>query len=439
MKLDIQPQPRASAVPRPLRRLIEWLSRVGALPADPSDVRTRKAAAVLGASLIVVLACVWTGTYFALGLPLAASIPLAYQLISVATLLYLFRTKRFAFFRTSQLVMILLLPFLLQWALGGFVSSSAVMLWAFIGPVGALLYLGPQRAVPWFATYALLAVTSGIIDPSLADRAAAIPAQLRLAFFVLNVGGVSFTAFVLLRYFVGERERAAAALATEQEKSERLLLNVLPKAVAARLKDGEGVIADRFDDVTVLFADIVDFTPLSDRMAPDDVVALLDHIFSRFDALVDGFGLEKIKTIGDAYMAAGGLPVPRSDHAETVADLALCMRDEVARVDVGGRKGLAVRIGIDTGPVVAGVIGTRKFIYDLWGDTVNTASRMESHGVPGAVQVTDRTYALLRDRFRFEPRGEIQIKGKGRMATYILVERIDTGTAHETVSRAKAP
>ena len=373
----------------------------------------------------MVLACAWTATYFGLGLPLAASIPLAYQVISLVSLLYLARTKRFAFFRTSQLVMMLSLPFLLQWALGGFVASSAVMLWAFIGPVGALLYLGPGPAVPWFAAYAVLAVVSGIIDPALVDRAGAIPSGLRLAFFVLNVGGVSFTAFVLLRYFVRERERAAAALAVEQEKSERLLLNVLPSAVATRLKEGEGIIADRFDDVTVLFADIVDFTPLSDRMAPDAVVALLDRIFSRFDALADEFGVEKIKTIGDAYMVAGGLPVPWPDHAAAMADLALCMRDEVARADLEGRGRLAVRVGIDSGPVVAGVIGTRKFIYDLWGDTVNTASRMESHGLPGEIQVTERTFSLLRDRFRFESRGVIEVKGKGPMATYLLAGPIE--------------
>ena len=418
-------RPRASVLPRRFRGLVDWLSRVGAQPADPPEERTRKAAAVFGASLIAVLACAWTGTYFALGLPVAASIPLAYQVTSAASFFYLFRTKRFAFFRTSQLVLILGLPFLLQWALGGFVASSAVMLWAFIGPVGALLYLGPRGAVPWFGAYAVLAVVSGVIDPSLVDRAGAIPSGLRLAFFVLNVGGVSFTAFVLLWYFVRERERAAAELAVEQEKSERLLLNVLPKPVAARLKEGEGIIADRFDDVTVLFVDIVDFTPLSERMAPDAVVALLDRIFSRFDALVDEFGVEKIKTIGDAYMVAGGLPVPRPDHAEAMADLAVCMRDEVARAEAGSGDRLAVRIGLDSGPVVAGVIGTRKFIYDLWGDTVNTASRMESHGVPGAIQVTERTYSLLRDRFRFEPRGEVEIKGKGPMVTYILTERIE--------------
>ena len=240
--------------------------------------------------------------------------------------------------------------------------------------------------------------------------------------------GVSFTAYVLLHYFVRERDRAAAALAEEREKSERLLLNVLPEAIAARLKETPGVIADRFDDVTVLFADIVDFTPLSDRMAPDQVVTLLDEIFRRFDALAESLGLEKIKTIGDAYMVAGGLPAPRPDHAEAVAEMGLGMLEEVAAVVTGDRERLAVRIGIDSGPVVAGVIGTRKFIYDLWGDTVNTASRMESQGMPGAIQVTERTFSRLRDAYRFECRGQIEVKGKGAMTTYLLTGRARHGS-----------
>jgi class 3 adenylate cyclase len=187
-----------------------------------------------------------------------------------------------------------------------------------------------------------------------------------------------FAAVLLL----GEAVRSRRALALEEEKSERLLLNMVPVSIAARLKQTQGVIADAFAEVTVLFADLVDFTPRSQQIAPEQVVQFLNELFSVFDQLAQRHGLEKIKTIGDAYMVAGGLPDPRPDHAEAAADMALAMREEVARRrDPSGRP-LQVRIGIDTGPVVAGVIGTSKFSYDLWGDTVNTASRMESHGVP---------------------------------------------------------
>jgi class 3 adenylate cyclase len=237
---------------------------------------------------------------------------------------------------------------------------------------------------------------------------------------------VLFAAVLLL----GEAVRTRRALRLEhrlllgeQERSERLLLNVLPASIAARLKQTEGVIADGFPEVTVLFADIVDFTQRSERIAPEQVVQALNDLFSVFDRLAQQRGLEKIKTVGDAYMVAGGLPDPRPDHAQAVAEMALAIRDEVAsRIDPSGQP-LAVRIGIDTGPVVAGVIGTSKFSYDLWGDTVNTASRMESHGVTGYIQVTARTYERLRDSYGFERRGSIPVKGKGEIVTYFLVGR----------------
>jgi class 3 adenylate cyclase len=198
---------------------------------------------------------------------------------------------------------------------------------------------------------------------------------------------------------------------------------VLPASIAARLKQTQGVIADGFPDVTVLFADIVNFTPLSEGITPEGVVQLLDELFSGFDQLAQRHGLEKIKTIGDAYMVVGGLPDSRPDHAEAVAEMALAMREEVARrVGPTGRP-LQVRIGIDTGPVVAGVIGRSKFSYDLWGDTVNTASRMESQGLPGCIQVTERTYQRLRNRYRFQQRGPIQVRGKTAMVTYLLLGR----------------
>jgi class 3 adenylate cyclase len=228
---------------------------------------------------------------------------------------------------------------------------------------------------------------------------------------------VLFAAVLLL----GEAVRTRRALQREEERSERLLLNVLPAPIATRLKQHEDVIADGFAEVTVLFADLVDFTRRSQRSSPQEVVQVLDELFSAFDQLTRRHGLEKIKTIGDAYMVAGGLPEPRPDHAQAVADMALAMQVEVAgRTDPSGRR-LQARIGIDTVPVVAGVIGSDKFSYDLWGDTVNTASRMESTGVAGYIQVTDRTYRRLRDGYRLRRRGVVAVKGKGEMVTWFLI------------------
>lgn len=216
---------------------------------------------------------------------------------------------------------------------------------------------------------------------------------------------------------------ALEQLSAEQEKSERLLLNILPEAIASRLKQNQTIIADSFPEVTVMFADIVGFTQLASQMEATALVQILNEIFSAFDQLAVQHGLEKIKTIGDAYMVVGGLPQPRPDHAQAIAEMALDMLEEISRFNAIHHKSFRIRIGIHTGPVVAGVIGTNKFIYDLWGDTVNIASRMESHGLPNCIQVSKATYELLCDTYEFQERGCIQIKGKGKMNTYLLVGR----------------
>ena len=251
---------------------------------------------------------------------------------------------------------------------------------------------------------------------------------ISMNFSLLSMGGLGgFIAFMrgrdarngfLQRQLI---HRQYALLEAERAKAEKLLLNVLPAPIAERLKADSSAIADGFAEVTVLFSDIVGFTKLSARLAPAEVVERLNEIFSAFDDIASHLGLEKIKTIGDAYMVAAGLPEPRADHAEAIAEMALRMQDAVAAFSQRRGESLTVRVGIHSGPVVAGVIGKQKFIYDVWGDTVNTASRMESHGEPGRVQVSDATYKRLFGRFRFERRGAIEIKGKGLMETYFLL------------------
>ncbi len=226
-------------------------------------------------------------------------------------------------------------------------------------------------------------------------------------------------------WMIGMAQRVAVndaekGLALEQARSERLILNILPAPIAARLKTETAAIADRFDDVTVLFADIVGFTPLARKMAPDALVALLDDVFRKFDALADQYGLEKIKTIGDAYMVAGGLPAPARDHTASVARMALAMVPVVQQIKTPEGAPLAVRIGLAKGPAIAGVIGERKFSYDLWGDTVNMASRLESHGVADRIQVNEAAHAALQDMFLLAPRGEVDLKGQGRVKTWFL-------------------
>jgi adenylate cyclase len=221
-----------------------------------------------------------------------------------------------------------------------------------------------------------------------------------------------------------DREQAyLAQLRVEREKSERLLLNILPSTIAERLKEDQGIIAESFAEATILFSDVVGFTQMSARISPVELVYLLNEIFSAFDELATRHGLEKIKTIGDAYMVASGLPERRADHAEAMAELALDMQDALAAFNRARGATLNIRTGIHTGPVVAGIIGTSKFIYDLWGDAVNTASRMESHSTPGRIQVTAATYERLQHAYLFEARGTINVKGKGDMSTYFLLGR----------------
>jgi class 3 adenylate cyclase len=401
----------------------------------------RKAVLVLSSTLIASLAFIWVVTYAVLGLWVSAAIPFAYQLASLASICTFARTRRYRLFRRSQLWMTLVLPFALQWSLGGFANSSAVSLWAFTAPLGALLFVGAREAIPWFLGFVGLVAVSAGIDPALAASAPYVPGGLVIAFFALNIAGVATTTYVLLQYFVRARERALLdlarqhrALELEQAKSERLLLNVLPEPVAARLKEGDGTIADSCPAVTVLFADIVGFTPISERLPAAELVGVLDNVFARWDLLARDFGVEKIKTIGDAYMVAAGIPVARHDHAQAIAEMALAMGPEVAQVAAETGLSLEVRIGIDSGPVVAGVIGRAKFSYDLWGDTVNTASRMESHATPGTIQVSPRAYARLYDRFDLRPRGTVEIKGKGAMSPYLLIGPIEK---HQTPAHAR--
>jgi PAS domain S-box-containing protein len=233
----------------------------------------------------------------------------------------------------------------------------------------------------------------------------------------------NLTHFVGIQADISDRIRAEQALRLEKNKSERLLLNILPKPIVEQLKQFQGSLAQQFPEATILFADIVNFSPLSAEISPLELLNLLNQIFSVFDQLAEKHGVEKIKTIGDAYMVAGGLPVPTDNHALAIGQMALDMQQAIHQFKTEQGKPLQIRIGINTGPVVAGVIGTKKFSYDLWGDAVNVASRMESSGLPGRIQVTAATKERLQDKYLFEERGSIAVKGKGKMISYWLIGR----------------
>ncbi|TFD80923.1 adenylate/guanylate cyclase domain-containing protein [Cryobacterium sp. Sr8] len=412
------------------------LADLGVQSTDSSQERAAKTALTLAALLLGSFAGVWTLVYLLNGLTAAWVITLVYQVSLLLALGHFALTKRFAVFRLASLSLHLVTPIAVQVALGGFHPSSGVALWSLVAPLGALLAYGSRESLRWFAAYVVLVGGSVAVDAWGITSGVHVPTATVAIFFVANICGVSAVVFMLVRYFVRERERAIrvlaeqhALLAEEQRRSEGLLLNILPAPVAERLKQRDGIIADRLPDVSVLFADIVGFTELSERWPPERIVEMLNGLFTAFDELADSWGLEKIKTIGDAYMVAGGLHVRQPEHTAAVAHMAFAMQQEAHRQRASAGFALELRIGIAVGPVVAGVIGRHKFAYDMWGDTVNMASRMESTGTVGSIQVSGAVYERLRADFCFEQRERVLVKGKGEITTYILLGERSVTTA----------
>jgi adenylate cyclase len=416
------------------RGFLDGFRNAGILPTDSEELRLQKSLLIFATGLISFASMFWLFIYWQLGPQFSSTIPFLFQLLLVGNLVVFLKTLNFDGFRLIQLSLFLFVPFVAQWSMGNFISASGVSLWALLAPIGAVLVIGAREALAWFIAYLFLTALSGSFDYYLADSLTSaqlkVPTQTTVFFFALNFAAVSTIVFLLLRYSAIEKQKTQARLEVahqqlqiEQDRSERLLLNILPGSIAERLKNSNQTIADGFADVSVMFVDIVNFTRIAEGLNPQEVFSMLNMVFSSFDELAEKFGLEKIKTIGDAYMVAGGLNDERSDYSEALVDMALEMRDLLKRDFHINHMHLEVRIGIGTGPVVAGVVGKKKFIYDLWGDTVNIASRITSEGVPGMVQVDETTYRRLLQHFDFHAPQTIHLKGKGNMVVYRAIGR----------------
>ncbi len=399
---------------RPSMFVQDWLARAGRIgshPGDSNETALQKRLAVVLFVGTLPATALWSVVYFTAGVPLAGAVPAAYTLFTPLNTVVFAWTRNLAYYRFSQLLITLLLPWLVTLSLGGFKDSSVVIIWAALCPLCSLLLEDLRKTLFWIAGFVFLLVVTAIVEPHLAP--AGLSPSFVTWFFVLNVGSVTAITFALLYYFVGRRNFF-------QERSESLLLNILPREVSELLKVEQRTIAEQYDAASILFADVVGFTPMAAGMTALNLVDLLNDVFQCFDDLVEKYGLEKIKTIGDCYMVAAGVPRPRSDHAVAIVQLALDMQAAIAGRTFGGHR-LAFRIGINSGPVVAGVIGRKKFIYDLWGGTVNLASRMESHGEAGAIQITAGTFALVNGLFECHPRGTIDVKGVGPTEVWNVV------------------
>lgn len=408
------------------------LQSIGEDLMDTQEDKLRKSLLIFACAFMNFAVMLWLAIYWLMGLNFSSNVPLGYQAVSIASLAYFLKTRNFAAFRFIQLTLFLFAPFIMQWSIGNSVTASGVMLWALLAPIGALVVSGWKESIPWFIAYLALTFVSGAFDYMLGDGAPSIvPMKTISVFFALNFAAMSSILYFLVRYFVLETEKIKSQLdqqhsllAEEQKKSERILFNVLPANIAERLKNNQGLIADGYADVTVMFADLVNFTQLTEQLSPEQMVGLLNTVFSGFDELSEKYGLEKIKTIGDAYMVVGGLTREREEYVADMANMAIEMREFVAGHPILVKRNLGIHIGIATGPVVAGVIGTKRFIYDLWGDTVNVASRLTDDAKEGNILTDKLTYNRLRLDFLFEPPTMLNLKGKGEMAAYRLIGKV---------------
>ena len=419
----------------PGRGLIARLGAAAIDETDSAELRLRKTLLMFASGLMNMAAILWLLIYGWMGLKLPTSVPLGFQAASGIVLAIYLRTRNFDFFRVAQLGLFLFFPFVIQWSIGSFVSSSGIALLALLAPVGAMVCYGPRESIPWFFAYVVLTILSGVFDFFLASGVDnGIPMKTVAVFFVMNFTIISSMVYLLLRHFVQQRDlfereisQQRDLIRAEREKSETLLLSILPAHVAERLKHQPGTIADGFADVSVMFADLVNFTRLAEELTPNQVVSFLDEVFTRFDQLTEQHGLDKIKTIGDAYMVVGGLADNQLNYADHIADMALEMVELTKSDPQLRRLGVQLHVGIATGPAIAGVIGAKRFIYDVWGDTVNLASRLTSEADAGAILVDKTTFRRLGHRYSCDAPRDIAIKGKGNTTTYRLSGKLYSG------------
>jgi adenylate cyclase len=384
---------------------------LGSDPADEPDLRIRKRTAVAVALAFMAVGVTIGLLDLVLARPTFAALAFI-QAAAFGTALVLFhRSRRLPVLIATMAIVGLAVLFVSLFPAGGLSWGAANLIWIILVPIAAVLFLGARAGPLALGGVVLVVAAAVVIDPFIRSEPPQ-PSFVRLLVAAINLIVPATIALVLVIFIDGERLRAKA-------ESDALLLNVLPRSIADRLKRGERVIADHYDEVTILFADVVDFTPFAAHESPARVVAVLNEVFTRFDTLAERHGLEKIKTIGDAYMVIAGAPEPRADHAAVILEMAVEMQTVAALTEPTAGHPLRLRIGVASGPAVAGVIGRGKFSYDVWGDAVNLASRMESTGVPGRIQVAASTWRLCSDRYPFTSR-EVDVKGLGALRTYLL-------------------
>ncbi|MCT4624493.1 MAG: adenylate/guanylate cyclase domain-containing protein [Schleiferiaceae bacterium] len=386
-------------------------------PEDSDAVILDKIAISLIAGLCCIVGFIWTAMYVHfLGPVWPSFLPLLFTVVVGCFLFIGHFTKNHLWPVYGFIICILYIPAVFQWSIGGVFDAGYVLAWSLIAPLAGLMFLSFKKAISLLCLFLVNIIITVVFNDYFMAHRLPVTESVRHTFFVMNLSVSSVVFFSFSYYFV-------SSMIKERLKANNLLLNIFPRSVARTLKNNaDKTIADRHHEVTVLFADLVGFTQFSTKNTPENVVSSLGRIFSEFDDLTEKYGLEKIKTIGDAYMVASGIPIERPNHAYAAVMLGFEMMEVLNRINDEKGENFSIRIGIHSGPVVAGVIGKTKFAYDLWGDTVNTASRMESHGIEGQVNISSATYQLVKNQpmFSFEKRENIIVKGKGEMEMYIV-------------------
>ena len=397
---------------------------------DP-DLEIHKRYFQVGLFTSFVVSLVTAVCLMVFGMPVLSLIAWGFLAVE-AVLFWLFLTKPdlFPILLHTNVLLCFILPFVLQVLLGGFVTSGGIGVWAIVVPMSAIILRMPLSWL-WFVSLVVMESLAMALEIHLRGQTPHLPMSIARWLLVFNLLGAALYIFLRVKHVLqvqadlrAEIQKTHNRLLKESWKTERLLMNIFPLSIANRLKEKPGPLSESYSDISVLFADISGFTRLASELKPQQVVELLNDIFRVFDILTEEYSLEKIKTIGDAYMVVGNLPQPSSGHLESIADMALVMM-KVFPEKMRKYPDLGLRVGIHCGPVVAGVIGRKKLSYDLWGDTVNIANRMESHGTPGKIQVSEVVYQRLKDHYAFESRGQTTIRGKGNMHTYWLKEKLN--------------
>jgi class 3 adenylate cyclase len=407
--------------------MIKYLKQIGVLPEDTAEERMKKLTLLIITLSCCVAAPVWSYAYYLMGLTTSAVIPLLYMLVMVPAIILFAITRKVNILLNIQLVAIFLCPTIMQWLAGGYLKGGVIILWAFLSPINALIFQEIKKAKFWMGMVILTVLLTGYFNDYFEDFGNYTDQSLRVLQLTMNIAGATVVIYLAMEYFVRMINRNHKLLEEEKKRSDSLLLNILPAQVAEELKVSGKSKPTLYTDTTIIFSDFKDFTQFSELFTPEELVSELGQCFSAFDEIVDKHGLEKIKTMGDAYMCVAGIPVTRED-GKTNAVKALMAALEIAAYVKNARQlkfmqgkiYWGIRIGIHTGDVVAGIVGKNKFVFDIWGDAVNTASRVETCSEEGKVNISGTTYEIVKDYFDCTYRGKISVKNKGELDMYFV-------------------